>query len=56
MAHYPRELIEGIKQIDLLTYLENYEPGELVKINEHMYTTREHDSLKDFVKKNVKGY
>lgn len=46
MAYYPRELLVEIKQIDLLTYLENYEPGELVKINEHMYSTREHDSLK----------
>lgn len=46
MAYYPRELIAEIKQIDLLTYLENYEPGELVKINAHMYSTREHDSLK----------
>lgn len=33
-------------KIDLLTYLENYEPYELVKINERMYSTREHDSLK----------
>ena len=46
MAYYPRELIAGIKQIDLLTYLQNYEPGELVKINAHMYSIREHDSLK----------
>lgn len=46
MAYYPRELLAEIKQIDLLTYLENYEPGELVKINAHMYSTREHDSLK----------
>lgn len=40
MAYYPRELIAGIKQIDLLTYLQNYEPGELVKINAHMYSIR----------------
>lgn len=44
MAYYPRELLAEIKQIDLLTYLENYEPRELVKINEHMYTTREHEA------------
>lgn len=46
MAYYSKELLAEIKQIDLLTYLQNYEPGELVKINERMYTTREHDSLK----------
>lgn len=46
MAYYPRRLLAEIKQIDLLTYLQNYEPGELVKINEHIYSTREHDSLK----------
>lgn len=46
MSDYPKEVIEQIKEIDLLTYLENYEPYELVKINERMYSTREHDSLK----------
>lgn len=46
MSDYPKEIIEQIKEIDLLTYLENYEPYELVKINERMYSTREHDSLK----------
>lgn len=46
MAYYSRELLAEIKQIDLLTYLQNYEPGEIVKINERIYTTREHDSLK----------
>lgn len=46
MSDYPKEVIEKIKEIDLLTYLENYEPYELVKINERMYSTREHDSLK----------
>lgn len=45
MSDYPKEVIEKIKEIDLLTYLENYEPYELVKINERMYSTREHDSL-----------
>lgn len=46
MPDYPKEVIDKIKEIDLLTYLENYEPYELVKINERMYSTREHDSLK----------
>lgn len=46
MSDNPKEVIDKIKEIDLLTYLENYEPYELVKINERMYSTREHDSLK----------
>ena len=46
MPYYSREIIDKIRDIDLLTYLENYEPNELVKLNEQMYSTREHDSLK----------
>ena len=46
MPYYSREIIDKIRDIDLLTYLENYEPDELVKLNERMYSTREHDSLK----------
>lgn len=40
-----KEVINKAKQIDLLTYLLNNEPNELVKINDRNYTTREHDSL-----------
>lgn len=46
MPYYSKEIIAEIKKIDLLTYLENYEPYELVKLSEGIYTTREHDSLK----------
>lgn len=46
MPYYSKETIAEIKKIDLLTYLENYEPYELVKVNERVYSTREHDSLK----------
>lgn len=46
MLYYSREIIDKIRDIDLLTYLENYEPDELVKLNERIYSTREHDSLK----------
>ena len=46
MPYYSREIIDKIRDIDLLTYLESYEPNELVKLNERMYSTREHDSLK----------
>ena len=46
MPYYSKEAIAEIKKMDLLTYLENYEPYELVKLSEGIYTTREHDSLK----------
>lgn len=46
MSYYSKEVIDEVKKIDLLTYLENYEPYELVKVNERVYSTREHDSLK----------
>ena len=34
------------RELDLLTYLENYEPNELVKVSSNVYSTRTHDSLK----------
>lgn len=34
------------KKIDLLTYLSNYEPKELVRVSSGTYCTREHDSLR----------
>ena len=46
MAYYPPEVIQKAKQMDLLTYLKNYEPDELVHFSRDTYTTRTHDSLK----------
>ena len=40
------EKIRELKKIDLLTYLQNYEPNELVHISGNNYCTRTHDSLK----------
>ena len=40
------EIIIQAKEMDLLTYLRNYEPYELVKLTGNTYTTRTHDSLK----------
>ena len=40
------ELIIQAKQMDLLTYLKNYEPYELIKFSGNTYCTRTHDSLK----------
>lgn len=41
----PEDILQA-KQMDLLTYLQNYEPNELVRVSENTYCTREHDSLK----------
>lgn len=43
---FPLETIEQARQIDLLTYLRNYEPDNLVRVTSNVYCTREHDSLK----------
>lgn len=40
------EIIEQARQIDLLTYLQNCEPQELVRISPNCYSTKTHDSLK----------
>ncbi|MCL2860108.1 MAG: DUF3991 and toprim domain-containing protein [Oscillospiraceae bacterium] len=46
MAYYSSEQILKAKSIDLLTYLQENEPHELVHINGNNYTTKTHDSLK----------
>lgn len=46
MAYVSPEDIQRAKEMDLLTYLRNYEPEELVHISGETYCTREHDSLK----------
>lgn len=46
MPYVTPEQIERAKQMDLLTYLQYYEPYELVRFSGNVYTTRTHDSLK----------
>ena len=46
MAYYTQEQIEKAREMDLLTYLQNYEPQELVHVTGKTFSTREHDSLK----------
>lgn len=46
MAYIPPEVVAQAKQMDLLTYLKNYEPEELVHFSGDTYCTRTHDSLK----------
>lgn len=40
------ELVSKAKEMDLLTYLKNYEPWQLVSLGGGVYCTKEHDSLK----------
>ena len=46
MPYIDPEVIAEAKKMDLLTYLQNYEPQELVRFSGNTYTTRTHDSLK----------
>ncbi len=46
MTYVTPNQIAKAKQIDIITYFNQYEPGELVRINNRVYTTRSHDSLK----------
>ena len=46
MPYYTEEQIIKARSIDLLTYLQTYEPTELVHVRGNTYCTREHDSLK----------
>ena len=41
----PEDILQA-RQMDLLTYLQNYEPNELVRVSANTYCTKEHDSLK----------
>ena len=46
MPYIPPEVVAKAKEMDLLTYLKNYEPNELVHFGGSTYCTRTHDSLK----------
>ena len=46
MPYIPPEVVAQAREMDLLTYLKNYEPQELVHFGGNTYCTREHDSLK----------
>ena len=45
MAYIKPEILKKVKQVDLLTYLLNYQPDRLKKISHNTYCTRDHDSL-----------
>ena len=46
MPFIPPETIRKARELDLLTYLQNYNPSNLVKFSGDTYCTKEHDSLK----------
>lgn len=47
MSEYvTKEMLEEARKMDLLTYLKNYEPYELVKVSGDTYTTKKHDSVR----------
>ncbi len=43
--YIPHNLLQKAKEMDLLTYLMNFNPSELVKVSEDTYSTKTHDSL-----------
>ena len=46
MPFIPPETISKARELDLFTYLQNHDPGNLVKLSGDTYCTKEHDSLK----------
>lgn len=46
LCYVAPEQIKIAKEMDLLTYLQNYDPNELIRETKNQYCTREHDSLK----------
>lgn len=46
MPYIEPNVLEQARQIDLLSYLQSCDPGNLVRISGNNYCTREHDSLK----------
>lgn len=45
MTYIKPELLSKIKQVDLLTYLNNYQPERLKRISHDTFCIRDHDSL-----------
>lgn len=46
MPYIPPEIVEKAKEMNVLTYLQNYEPNELVKVGNGTYSTKTHDSIR----------
>lgn len=46
MGYIAADDILKVREMDLMTYLRNYEPQELVRVSGNTYCTREHESLR----------
>ena len=46
VAYYSKETLQKVYDLDLYTYLTNYEPNEIYFISGNTYATRTHDSLR----------
>jgi len=46
VSYIQPDIVEEVRKMDLLTYLKNYEPHELVRVTNHVFSTKTHDSLK----------
>lgn len=46
MGYVNRRQIQAAREMDVLTYLQNYEPESLIPVGHGAYQLREHDSLK----------
>lgn len=46
MSYIAADDILKAREMDLMTYLRNYEPQELVRVSGNTYCTREHESLR----------
>ncbi|HIT89338.1 MAG TPA: hypothetical protein IAC41_02820 [Candidatus Merdenecus merdavium] len=46
MPYIALEVVQEVKTMDLLTYLRNYEPSELVHFSGNTFTTRTYVNLK----------
>ena len=42
MSLIPQEDVQRAREMDLLTFLQNYSPQELVRLSLNTYCTREH--------------
>ena len=46
VIYYTKESIEEARKVDLLTYLRQCDPQELVHVSGNVYCTKTHDSLR----------
>lgn len=45
MPYVPADVVKKASEMDLLTYLQNYEPNELIKVSASAYSTKTHGSM-----------